>query len=144
MSSMFAPVWKWIAGAAVTAGHFVFGEAYDYKLIIIVLILMGIDLVTGVAAAKRRDELIVSAGFYRTVLKLFSYAVALVTVQLTFSLPPLNIGRDPAVIFLLGMTGLTEAKSIAENLDKLGYPLSKWLLQTLNTRIKALSKPEDQ
>lgn len=89
-----------------------------------------LDLVTGVTAAIRRKEALTSSGFKRTVVKLFVYlSVAclayVVETYLTGELIPL-------AKIMSGLIGITELKSVLENLESItGLPLLQLLIDKL-------------
>jgi phage-related holin len=99
--------------------------------IITIVILTLLDFVSGVMAAMRRKEQLTSSGFKRTVVKLLVYlAVAclafLVERFLTGDLVPL-------AKIASGLVGITELKSILENLEDItGLPLLKLLIDKLS------------
>jgi len=84
-------------------------------LIKAILVLIGLDLITGVIAALKRKEAITSAGFRRTVTKVFVYEMALI---IAFIGEKYFIGDlAPLVKLISSMIGLVEIKSIFENLN---------------------------
>jgi phage-related holin len=86
--------------------------------IITVLVLVVFDLITGVWAAQKRNEPIMSSGFRRTIVKLFLYEIALAmgflaeTYLLDAALPISKI--------VSAFIGLTELKSVMENMNEIG------------------------
>lgn len=82
------------------------------------LMLVLVDLITGIMAARKRGDPITSAGLQRTVVKAFIYEIAIILGFLTevylldHSMPVSNI--------IAGLVGLTELKSCLENLDAVG------------------------
>jgi hypothetical protein len=97
-----------------------------------VMVLTLLDAFTGVLAANRRGERITSHGFRRTIGKLLVYQVATLTAFLTesFLIPEL-----PVTKIVAGAVGITEFKSILENLDSLaGVPILKVILQKLDAK----------
>lgn len=85
------------------------------QVVLTVMALSGADLISGILASRKVGVGVRSAGLKRTVLKLFVYEAAtlcafLVQVYLT--------GPDmPVMNWLSALIGLTELKSILENLD---------------------------
>lgn len=74
-----------------------------------------IDLITGVMAARKRGEKITSSGFKRTVGKIFLYESA---ICIGFLVQQYLTGElFPASKLIAALIGLTELKSILENLD---------------------------
>src|ERR1017187_6759867 len=80
-------------------------------------ILVMCDLVLGVMAAKKRGEHITSAGFRRTIGKLVVYEVAIALGFLceTYMTGPLV----PVSKIIAGFVGITEIKSLMENLNEI-------------------------
>ena len=93
-------------------------------------VLTFIDLVSGVCAAHKRGEKITSSGLKRTVVKLLVYEVV---VMLGFLVEQYLTGDlIPIVKILSGMVGITELKSVLENLEDLtGLPLLRLLIDKL-------------
>jgi len=83
-------------------------------VLITTMVLIGIDFVTGIVAAKKRGEVITSSGFRRTISKLVVYELALVVGFLAerYMMPML-----PVCKMVSSLIALTEIKSIYENLD---------------------------
>jgi phage-related holin len=86
-------------------------------VLVTVLVLTLVDLITGIIAARKVGEKITSRGIRRTVVKLFVYQVAcccafLCETYLTGSIVP-------CLKILTTLIGLTELKSVLENLDKI-------------------------
>lgn len=86
--------------------------------LITVLMLVTMDLITGVLAAIKRKEPITSANLRRSVSKLFIYEVA---IAMTFLAQQYLLGEEiPALKIVSAMLGMVELKSVVENLDTLG------------------------
>lgn len=115
-------------------------------VLITTFVLVAIDLVTGILAARKRGEPITSRGFKRTVGKFFMYETAvcvafLVEQYLTGDLLPINK-------LVAAMIGLTELKSILENMDVIqGSSMFDSILrrvtQTQEQQNKVESKEDD-
>lgn len=83
-----------------------------------VLILILFDLITGVLAAKKRNEPISSKNLRRTVTKLFVYEI---TMLVTFLAETYLIGDIFPLVKIVGaFIGLAELKSVIENLNDIG------------------------
>ena len=86
-----------------------------------------VDLVTGVMAAHKRGEKLTSAGLQRTAIKMFVYETLVVmgyVVEQYMTGPGVPVARIAS-----GFIGLTELKSVAENLnDVTGTDLLKTLI----------------
>ena len=75
------------------------------------------DFVTGMWAAKKRGEKITSKGFSRTLAKIFLYEAALAVSFIVHQY--LTGDALPADKLVAALVGLTELKSILENLDSI-------------------------
>jgi hypothetical protein len=83
--------------------------------IITVLVLVLADLVTGVMASIKDKKPITSAGFRRTVIKIFLYEAAL---MLGFMAETYLLDKSmPICKMVSSMIGLTEMHSIVENMN---------------------------
>ena len=76
------------------------------------------DTITGVIAAYKRGEEIRSSGFSRVIVKLFVYQIVIVTGFLMekYIVPDLGM---PIVKILAGVIGITEFKSLIENVESI-------------------------
>lgn len=103
------------------------------KLLLATGILVIADLVTGIMAARKQGRSITSAGLRRTVSKMLVYQVAvgsafLVQLYMTADTIPVSNIVSSAI-------GLTELKSILENIDKIrGSSLLKDILQKIGSK----------
>ncbi len=78
------------------------------------LFLIFVDLISGVAAARKRGEPITSAGFRRSISKLIVYELAL---ALGFLAETYMLQSMPITKMISSLISLTELKSIFENID---------------------------
>lgn len=86
-------------------------------VLIATLALVIFDFITGVIAAWKRGEAITSQGFKRSVMKAWLYQAAIV---LAYIAEHFLIGDlFPATKLISALIGLTELKSILENLDSI-------------------------
>ncbi len=95
------------------------------------MLLIGVDFVSGVIAAKKRKEKITSAGFRRSLSKLVIYEIALMIGFLaqTYMIPIM-----PIVNMVSSLIALTECRSIFENLDNInGGNLLKTIIDKLGS-----------
>ena len=99
--------------------------------IVCVMFLTMVDLMSGVAASYKRKEKITSSGFKRTVVKILVYEI---TVMLGFLVERYMTSDSlPVVKVLAGLIGITELKSVLENIQSItGVPLIKLLIAKLN------------
>ena len=94
------------------------------------LVLCLLDLALGIAASKRAGSSITSFGLKRTVMKILVYELALLVSYLVGAY--LTQGVIPTLNIASSMIGLTELKSILENLDLIaGKPVLKSILDAL-------------
>lgn len=100
-----------------------------------VLVLVLSDLVLGILAAKKRGEKISSSGLRRTITKLFVYQSAIILAYI--SQKYLMGDMMPLSNLVSSFIGLTEIKSIIENLNVIGDgKLLSGLLEKLNSQSK--------
>lgn len=87
-------------------------------MLLTALTLVIIDLVTGLIAAKKRAEPITSSGLKRTVIKILIYelAIAIAFIAETY----LILDVLPVAKIVSSFVGITELKSIMENLNDIG------------------------
>lgn len=89
-----------------------------------------VDLVAGIWAAKARKEPITSSGLKRTILKVLVYEVVIMLGYITEKYMTGDL--VPIVKVLAGLIGVTELKSIVENLrDITGVPLLQLISKKL-------------
>lgn len=101
-------------------------------MIIAVLVLILVDLITGVWAAYKRKEAIKSAWMRRTVSKLLVYEIA---IMMSFITQTYLCGDlIPMASIAAGLIGMTELKSILENLSSIsGEDLIKQIIDKLGS-----------
>lgn len=101
-------------------------------MIVVALVLVAVDLITGIWAARKKGEKIVSAGLRRTVTKIFVYECAILT---SFLVEKFMIdGLIPLSKLAAGIIAVVELKSVLENLDRIyGISLFKGLLDKLGS-----------
>jgi hypothetical protein len=102
------------------------------EMIATAIIIILVDLVTGILAAKKKGEKITSAGIRRSITK---FAVYLTAILIGFLVETYMIGGFiPVSKIAAGLIGVVETKSIFENLDVLnGSPLFKALIDKLGS-----------
>lgn len=102
------------------------------QVMVVTFILIAVDLLLGLMAARKIKVPITSAGLRRTVSKLFVYEVAICLgflVETYFTGPAI-----PIVKIITGFIGLTELKSCLENADAVnGEPILKALIDKLGS-----------
>lgn len=111
-------------------------------VILVTGLLISVDTITGMLAARKRGEKISSAGLRRTVTKSLVYLTA---VCMGFLVEKYMIeGFVPISKIVSGVISLVELKSILENLDVInGGSLFKAVIQKLGS-INDLPKDEDK
>lgn len=97
------------------------------------LLLIVIDLITGILASKKQGKKINSSGLQRTIVKLLVYEISIMlaflteTYLLNHSIPVSNI--------VAGFVGITELKSCLENLNVIsGGDLLKQIVDKLGSK----------
>lgn len=103
-------------------------------VVLVTLLLVFVDMLTGIIASKHLKKRITSVGFKRTVTKLLMYEI---TVLLAFLVEVhLTAGLIPMLNIVASVIGLTEFKSIVENLDTInGGSFSRNVINILNERM---------
>lgn len=82
-----------------------------------IMVITFIDLASGLVAARKRKEPITSSGLKRTIIKIGVYEL---TVMLGFLTEQYMTGDlVPVVKVLAGFIGLTELKSVLENVEEI-------------------------
>lgn len=100
--------------------------------LIVTGVLIFVDLITGILAARKRGEPIKSAGLRRTATKIFVYNIAVCTGFLVekFMLD----GFMPVSKIAAGLISVVEFVSILENLNTVnGHPIFKQLIDKLGS-----------
>lgn len=99
--------------------------------LITVMVLTMADLASGIAAARKQRKRITSAGLKRTIIKTTVYEAV---VMLGFLTEQYMTGDAvPVVKVLAGFIGLTELKSVMENIEVIsGMSIIKLLIKKLN------------
>lgn len=102
-----------------------------HPVMVTALLLVIVDLITGIMAAKKRREKITSEKLRRSITKLFIYQTTIVLGFLTETY--LTGGIVPLSKIISSFIGLTEMKSLMENLNVVsGGSLLKALIKKLN------------
>lgn len=99
--------------------------------LITVMVLTVADLISGIMASRKEGKKITSSGLKRTIIKTTVYELV---VMLGFLTERYMIGDAlPVVKILAGFIGLTELKSVLENIERIsGMPVIKMLIEKLN------------
>lgn len=85
--------------------------------IVAVMVLTVVDMISGIVAAHKRGEKITSGGLARTVSKILVYQIATLTAFLAQKYLILDV--MPVCSLVTSLIGLTELKSVLENLDSI-------------------------
>lgn len=103
--------------------------------LITVMVMTAIDLVTGLAVARKRRKRITSSGLKKTIIKTFVYEAV---VMLGFLTEQYMTGDAvPVTRILAGYIGITELKSVLENIEIVsGVSIIKLLIKKLDTSEK--------
>ena len=100
-------------------------------MLVTALVLILIDLVTGIAAARKRKESINSAGIGRTVVKLMVYEISIALAFLTQTY--LTGPNIPCASIVASLVGTTELLSCLENINEIsGGQLLKQILDKIS------------
>jgi phage-related holin len=123
--------WKWVAAYVAAITEFLFpGELGGWAVGVFVLVLL--DFVTGVIAAKFTKVAITSAKLGRTLVKILLYCVVVIAIAIVAR----TLGKDVALLeswgvkSALGIMIATEAVSNLENVAKtevFGKRFSRWI-----------------
>ena len=99
--------------------------------LITVMVLTVADLISGIMASRKEGKKITSSGLKRTIIKTTVYELV---VMLGFLTEQFMTGDAlPIVKILAGFIGLTELKSVLENVERIsGMPIIKMLIEKLN------------
>lgn len=99
--------------------------------LITVMVLTVADLISGIMASRKEGKKITSSGLKRTIIKTTVYELV---VMLGFLTEQYMTGDTiPIVRILAGFIGLTELKSVMENIERIsGMPLIRLLIEKLN------------
>lgn len=104
-----------------------------HAVMLTALMLIVVDLITGILAARKRKEKIASAGLGRTVIKVVIYQAAIMLGFLTETY--LTGPEVPVSKIITGYIGLTELTSIVENMSIIsGTSLMKSLVDRLSSK----------
>lgn len=120
----------WILNAllAMTA---VFAPAKGMVLTALVLVIM--DMITGILASRKLKQPITSAGIGRSIVKTLVYEAAILLAFLTQQY--LTGSEVPVSNIVAGLIGLTELKSVMENLNTVsGGSLLSSIIDKLGSR----------
>lgn len=103
-----------------------------HTMLVTMFILIAVDTATGIWAAVKRGEGIVSAGLRRTVTKALVYTMAVICTYLCQTYLMANI--MPLASIAASAVGIVELKSILENADSIiGGDLFKSLIEKLGS-----------
>ena len=102
------------------------------QVMVVTLVIMSIDLILGILAAKKRKEPISSAGLRRTITKFFIYETS---ICLGFLVQQYMLSDlIPIVKIISTFIGITELKSCMENMDDInGEPILKAIIEKLGS-----------
>lgn len=99
--------------------------------LITVMVLTVADLISGIMAARKERKKITSSGLKRTIIKTTVYEAVIMLGFLTERY--MTGDAVPVVKILAGFIGLTELKSVMENIERIsGMSIIKLLIDRLN------------
>jgi hypothetical protein len=103
--------------------------------LITIMVFTLLDMITGIAAAKKRGEAITSSGLKRTVIKTLVYEAVVMMGFLTEKY--MTGSLVPVTKILSGLVGITELKSVLENAEEItGIPLLQVIIDKLSQQEK--------
>jgi phage-related holin len=108
-----------------------------HDLLLMTVVLVGVDLFTGIAASLKAGRRLTSSRLGRSVAKVATYLIA---ISVCFILELIFLPGIPAVKMIASLIGLTEATSIFENLNTLS---GQNLLGLLLSQIKGIQDKSD-
>ena len=118
---------KCFFGFVYVTYSFLFDNLQTQSLFAILLLIV-IDFITGIAAAKISGEVISSAKVFRTVVKTIIYFMFISAAHLMEVTTPLLSVADELIISFLAVTELI---SVVENIGKMGFAVPKKFLNKL-------------
>jgi phage-related holin len=99
--------------------------------LITVMVLTVVDLISGIMAARKEKKRITSSGLKRTIIKMTVYEAVIMLGFLTEQY--MTGDAVPIVKVLAGFIGLTELKSVMENIERIsGMSIIHLLIDKLN------------
>lgn len=103
--------------------------------LVTVMVLTVVDLIAGILAAIKRKEKITSSGLKRTVVKILAYEIVVCLGYITEQYMTGDL--VPVVKMLAGLIGITELKSVLENIEEItGIPVLQLLIDKLSQKEK--------
>lgn len=118
---------KTCLSVVVTALSYLMGGEH-LELVNLLLILVVVDFVTGIMAAKKTGEVISSHKSLRSATKIVVYSLFIVAAHLSENILPGETYFEHVVVSFLA---LTEFISVIENIGKQGFAIPKKLLNKL-------------
>lgn len=119
---------KAVVSGIFTVLTFLFGPD-NAQLILGIVVLVTIDLITGLLAAKMGTEPITSRKAFKSAFKMAAYGLLVAASHVTEQIVPAQTYIDDAVIAFLA---ITELISILENTGRMGFAIPKKLLNQLH------------
>lgn len=114
-----------------------------YTMLLSTGLLVVCDLITGMLAAKKRGELIMSGGIKRTVVKLCLYQLTIILAHVTEHY--LTGGTIPVLNVVTSIIGITELKSCVENINVLaGGKVLDMVMAALDKHGPRITKPDKE
>lgn len=134
-----APVYKWLIAACLTVSEFLFGTEVLRNCAICAGGLMILDTITGMVAAMVQGIGWESGKFSRVLVKVLSYGSAIVVCALVpKAIPKMEWAHEISVSLAVGAIAATEALSVVENIDKMGFRSLGWLSRFLRGKLKEI------
>ncbi len=116
---------KCVGAAALLILQFSYGSI-GFSILFAVLMLIVIDTITGVIAAKRQKEVISSKRFFDSVIKLLLFPMIIAAGSITQTAIGTQVLLLPQII--AGYLAVHEFLSIIENFGRIGYKIPQQIL----------------
>jgi phage-related holin len=133
--------WKWMVATIAVILDWVFGPGIARDTAVGAGLMLVLDTITGGVAARYRKEPFESGKASRILVKGIAYGASLiVAATVPRCLPGLAAWHDESVTACASIILLTEALSVLENINKMGFKRMGWLKTFLMGRMKELQQ----
>lgn len=138
-------VFKILVAGAIASADYLFGSDVTRNTAIAAGGLMGLDTITGMVAAWQTGVGFKSAKFSRVLTKVVAYGSAIIVAAVvTHHIPGLSPLHELSVTSIVSLILCTEALSIMENVDKMGFKSFGFIRKLLSGKIKALQAQDKE
>ncbi len=133
-------LFKYFIAALVSMSEYLFGTEVTRNAAIAAAGLMLLDTITGAIAAKVAGPGWKSGKFSRVLVKFVSYGSAIIVAAVvTHHLPGMSSLQELSVTTVVSLILCTEALSVLENIDRMGFKGFGWIRKILAGKIEELS-----